>query len=201
MRPPSLTVRKDKGMTLIEMLVSISIFVISMLAIVSSVRFFYRTNTYAVDQSSAVSSAQRGVESMVKAFREAAYSSNGAYPVLAIGPHDATFYADVDTDPFIERVRYFVQGTSLMRELTDPAGDPLVYGASQITSVVSETVRNLDQNITTFRYYDSTGAQIVDYSEIAQVRFIEMNIVVNVDPDRLPNQLILRSTAALRNLR
>lgn len=190
----------QRGMTLIEMLVAITIFVLAMVSITATIRAFYRTNTYAVEQSSAVSSAQRGIESMVKAFREAAYSSNGAYPVLSIAPDDITFYADVDTDPFVERVRYYVQGTSLLRELTDPAGDPLVYGASQITSVVSETVRNLEQNVTTFRYFDETGSEITDFTAIADVRFIEMNVVVNVDPYRLPNQLILRSTAAFRNL-
>ncbi len=188
------------GMTLIEMLVSIMVFVLAMTSIIATVRSFYRTNTYAVDQTSAVSSAQRGVESMVKAFREAAYSSNGAYPILTIGANDITFYADVDTDPFVERVRYFIQGTSLLRELTDPAGDPLVYGASQVSSVVSETVRNIEQGVTMFRYYDESGSEITNYAEIAEVRFIEMNVVVNVDPLRLPNQLILRSTAALRNL-
>lgn len=191
---------RTQGMTLIEMLVSITIFVFAMVSIIATVRSFYRTNTYAVDQSSAVASAQRGIESMVKSFREAAYSSNGAYPILSIAAHDVTFYADVDTDPFVERVRYFIQGTSLMRELTDPSGDPLVYGASQISSVVSETVRNIEQNVTTFKYYDEHGVEITNYAEIAKVRFIEMNVVVNVDPLRLPNQLILHSTAALRNL-
>ncbi len=194
------THHSSRGMTLIEMLVSIMVFVLAMTSIIATVRSFYRTNTYAVDQTSAVSSAQRGVESMVKAFREAAYSSNGAYPILTIGAHDVTLYADVDTDPFVERVRYFIQGTSLLRELTDPAGDPLVYGASQVSSVVSETVRNIEQGVTTFKYYDESGDEITNYAEIAEVRFIEMNVVVNVDPLRLPNQLILRSTAALRNL-
>lgn len=183
------------------MLVSITIFVLAMLSITGTIRAFYRTNTYAVEQSSAVTSAQRGVESMVKSIREATYSSNGAYPVLAIGPNDVTFYADVDTDPFVERVHYYVAGTTIFRELTDPSGDPLVYGVAQVTSIVSETVRNIEQDITMFRYFDANGAEIVDYTKIAQVRFIEMNIVVNVDPDRLPNQLILRSTAALRNLK
>ncbi|MFZ2707330.1 MAG: type II secretion system protein [Minisyncoccia bacterium] len=195
------TTWRVRGMTLIEMLVSITLFVFAMVSVVASVRSFYRTNTYAVEQSSAVTSAQRGVESMVKAFREAAYSSNGAYPIVAIGANEVTFYADIDTDPYVEKVRYFVQGTSLLRELTDPSGDPLVYGASQVTSLVSDTVRNIEQNIVMFRYYDSSGVQIANFTEISKVRFIEMNIVVNVDPNRLPNQLILRSTAALRNLK
>ncbi len=188
-------------MTALEALVSVAVFIFAMGAIVSSVQYFYRTNTYAVQQSSAVTSAQRGIDSMVKTMREAAYASNGAYPVVAIGPNDITFYADIDDDVSVERVRYYVSGTSLLREVTHPAGDPPVYGAAQTSSVVSETVRNLDQGVTTFRYYDMNGGLIVDYSRIAYVRFIEMNVVVNVDPGKLPNQLILRSTAALRNLK
>jgi len=188
-------------MTAIEALVSVTVFLFAMGAIISSVQYFYRTNTYAVEQSSAVSSAQRGVESMVKTIREAAYASDGAYPVVAIAPNDITFYADIDADPAIERVRYYLSGTSLMRAVTDATGDPPSYGAPQASSVVSDTVRNLEQNVQLFRYYDMNGGLITDYSRIAYVRFIEMDIVVNVDPGKLPNQLTLRSTAALRNLR
>lgn len=191
----------SRGMTLIEMLVSITVFLFAMIAIVSSVQFFYRTNTYAIEQASAVSSAQRSIEEVVKTLRETAYSSNGAYPIVAMGANDITFYADIDADIYIERVRYYVQGTSLFRDVTDPAGDPLTYGAAQTTSLVSDTVRNLEQGITTFRYYDQNGVQIVNYASVGDVRFIEINIVVNVDPNRLPNQLLLRSTAALRNLK
>ena len=188
-------------MTLFEVLVSVTVFVFAMTAIVASVQYFYRTNTYAIEQSSAVTSAQRGIESVIKTMREAAYASNGAYPIVALDPYEITFYADIDSDPYIEQVRYYVQGTSLFRDVTDPSGDPPVYGAPQTTSLISETVRNVDQGVTLFEYYDVNGALMSDYSAIADVRFITMNIVVNVDPNRLPNQFTLRSTAALRNLR
>lgn len=192
---------RSRGFTLIEVVVSVAIFVIAILAIVSSILYFYRTNTYAIEQSSAVSSAQRSIEEMVKTMREASYASNGAYPIVAISQNEITFYADIDADPFIERIRYYVQGTSLLRDVTNPSGDPPVYGAPQTTSVISETVRNIEQNQVTFRYFDMNGAVIANYAQIAYVRFIEMNIIVNVDPYRLPNQLNLRSTAALRNLK
>lgn len=185
---------------MIEVLVSISVFTFAMLAIMQSILYFYRTNTYAIEQASAVSSAQKGVESVVKTIREAAYASNGAYPIVAIGATDVTFYADIDNDPLIERVRYYVSGTSLLRDVTDPLGDPPVYGAAQTTSLISDTVRNLDQAVTLFTYYDSAGANIADYARVADVRFVSMDIVVNVDPNRLPNQLTLRSSAALRNI-
>ncbi|TSC86943.1 MAG: hypothetical protein G01um10148_48 [Parcubacteria group bacterium Gr01-1014_8] len=191
----------SRGITFIEVLVSITVFTFAMLAIVSSVLYFYRTNTYVIEQASAVNAAQRGIEEMVKTMREISYASNGAYPVAAVGPQEVTFYADIDSDPLIERVRYYVQGISLLRDVTDPTGDPPVYGAAQTTSVISETVRNIEQATTTFQYYDMNGAEITNFAQIAYVRFITMNVIVNVDPNRLPNQLTLRSTAALRNLK
>lgn len=191
----------SRGMTFIEVLVSIAVFVFAILAIVSSILYFYRTNTYAIEQAGAVSAAQRGIESVVKSMREAAYASNGAYPIVALGPNEVTFYADIDSDPYIERIRYYLLGTSLYRDVTNPSGDPPVYGAPQTTSLISETVRNLEQGITMFEYYDANGILMTNYALIANVRFIAMNIVVNVDPYRLPNQLTLRSTAALRNLK
>lgn len=188
-------------MTLIETVVWVSITLSAMLAIVTSVQYFYRTNNYAVEQAAAVSSAQRGIETMVKTMREASYSSNGAYPVIAIATSSVTFFADIDSDPYIERLRFFVEGNSLKRGIIDPSGDPPVYTNPETIVSVSDYVRNFDQNVTTFRYYDVNGTLMTDLTDISALRFIEVTIVVNINPFRLPNQFTLRSTAALRNLR
>lgn len=188
-------------MTLIETVVWVAVSTSAMLAIVTSVQYFYRTNTYAVEQAAAVSSAQRGVEEMVKTIREAAYSSNGAYPIIVMGTSTFSFYADVDSDPFIERLRYYVEGGSLKRGVIDPSGDPPVYTNSEMQTIVSDYVRNIEKGVATFNYYDLNGNLMTDLTDIAEVRFIEVTIVVNINPFRLPNQFTLRSTAALRNLR
>jgi type II secretory pathway pseudopilin PulG len=191
----------ERGMTLIETVVWVAVTLSAMLTIVTSVQYFYRTNNYAVEQAAAVSSAQRGIESMVKTMREASYSSNGAYPVIAISTSSVAFYADVDTDPFIERLRFFLEGDSLKRGLIDPTGDPPVYTNPETISSISDSVRNIDQGVTTFRYYDVNGSLMTNLSDISALRFIEVTVVVNINPFRLPNQFTLRSTAALRNLR
>lgn len=195
------TMNCARAFTLIETVVWVSITTALMLTIVSSVQYFYRTNNYAVEQAAAVSSAQRGIEEMVKTMREAAYSSNGAYPVIAMGTSTFSFYADVDSDPFIERLRYYVEGGSLKRGIIDPSGDPPVYSNPETISSVSDFVRNIDQNVATFNFYDLNGNLMTDLTDIAEVRFIEVTIVVNINPYRLPNQFTLRSTAAMRNLR
>lgn len=188
-------------MTLIETVVWVAVTLSAMLAIITSVQYFYRTNNYAVEQAAAVSSAQRGIENMVKMMREASYSSNGAYPVIAISTSSVAFYADIDTDPFIEKLRFFVEGNSLKRGVVDPSGDPPVYTNPETIVSVSDYVRNIDQGAITFRYYDVNGALMTNLADISALRFIEVTIIVNINPFRLPNQFTLRSTAALRNLR
>jgi len=193
----------SRGLTLLEVAIWVVIFTLSVLTIMTTVLYFYRTNTYTINQASAVTSAQRGVEKMIRVMREAAYASNGAYPIVAIGAHSILLYADIDGDPLIERVHYSVVGTDLKEETLNPTGDPPAYIGQGSTTTLSDYVHNLDvgTGTTTFAYYDQNGALVTDYAKVADVRFITVNIIVNVDPVRLPNQIVLRSSAALRNLK
>lgn len=191
----------NRGMTFIESLVWIAVFTFAMLALTSSILYFYRTSTYTLEQSSAVNSAQRGLEATVKSIREASYASNGAYPVASLAPHEIAFYAEVDGDAGIERVRYFMEGRKLRRGTIDPSGDPAVYTGAESLSDIADDVRNLEQAVQTFTYYDAAGAEMTDFTDVAALRYVTINLVVNVDPVKLPNQLMLRSSAALRNLR
>ena len=191
----------SRGITLLETVVWVAIASMVMLAIVNSVQYFYRTNTYAVEQSAAVTSGQRGIDNMIKTMREAAYSSTGAWPIVSMATSSFIFYADVDGDPFIERVRFALVGNNLVRGIIDPSGDPPVYTNPETTSIISDNVRNTEQSVAMFQYYNEEGALMTDLSRIAEVRFVEATVVVNVNPMRLPNQFTLRSTAALRNVK
>jgi len=132
--------------------------------------------------------------------REASYSSNGAYPILSIGPNDFTFYSDVDADALIEEVHYYISGTQLIEGIINPTGDPPSYANPEVTSTVSQYVQNVVQGTPLFTYFDKNGNQITDYTKIGDVRFVTMNLLVDVDPLRTPTVITLRSSAALRNL-
>jgi hypothetical protein len=185
---------------MIETAVWIGVFISAMLAVTTTLLYFYRTNSYTIEQASAVSSAQQGLEQIMRIIREAAYSSEGAFPIQSIAADDLVFYADVDTDALIERVHYYVSGTTLMRGVTEASGNPPVYGGVETTSAVSQYVRNLEQGIVTFRYYDELGSEITNYANWTAVRFVKVSLGVNIDVTKLPNQLVLSSSAAIRNL-
>ena len=187
-------------MTLIEAMIWISMFTVAMSAIVTSVIYFYRSSNFAIQEASAISSAQHGVDLMVRTIREVSYASDGAYPVSAIATSSFTFYADVDSDSAIERVHYYLNNKSLIKGVADPTGDPPAYPVTEATTSISESMRNFDENLALFTYYDKNGSLITDYTKRGDVRFVTINVIVDIDPNRTPTTTALRSSAALRNL-
>lgn len=195
---------KSSGLTFIEMLVYISIFVIIIFAVTSSILSFYKYNAYGFEQLQAVDSARRGIEPAINDIREATYSDEGAYPIVSVATSSLSFYSDVDSDNNIEKVRLFFDvGTNTFKKgLTESAGDPLTYDNQPETLfTLAENVRNVKQGVDIFKYYDNTGAEIIDLSNVFDVTFITMSVVVNINPARSPNDFILRASAALRNLK
>lgn len=188
------------GLTIIETLVWIAIFTATMIAIVMTLLYFYRTNAYAIEQASAVSEASRGLEHTVRAIREGAYSSQGAFPIVSVATNDFVFYANIDDDALIERVHYYLDGTNLMRGVIEATGNPPDYTTQETTSVVTEYVRNGEQSISTFRYFDEIGSEITNYTNWTAVRFVTVTLVVNINVAALPNEFSLQSSAAIRNL-
>ncbi len=192
-----------KGFSFIEMIVAISIFTIVIIALASSAIYFYRSNAYSVEQSFAVNSARKGIEFMVRDIREAIYSDEGAYPIVSASSNSFNFYSDVDKDNSVERVRYYFENGSLKKGIIKSSGNPPVYNsANEVVYIISENVRNIEQGVPIFRYYDNTGGEIFNPSiNITIIAFIKVNLIVNINPSRLPNEFTLQSSATIRNLK
>lgn len=190
-----------RGLTLIETIVTVAIFALIMIAITDSVRFFYRANTSSIEQSYQIESARRGVEFLVRDLREASFGDDGSYPIADISSTTITFFSDTDKDAYIERMRYSVDGTTLYRNQVESSGNPPVYTGHGATSTVSEYVRNFEEGVAIFSYYDESGVEITNYDEVDEVRSIVVNLIVNIQPIRAPEEFTLRSSATLRNVR
>jgi len=189
-------------MTLVETVVWISIFTMTMLVLTQSLLYFYRVNRYTLQEEEAINSAQHGMNIVVQALRTASYSNNGAYPVISIAPTQVAFYANVTkNDPLIQQVRFFVQGTSLKEGVIEPSGDPLAYAStSEVITTLSNYVQNLTFATSTFTYYDQSGNLITNMSNYDAMRFVTINLIVDVSTTSAPTSLDLMSSAALRNL-
>ncbi len=193
---------KKTGMTLIEMLVTLSIFVVIMLVITFSLASFYRYNSYVMEQATAIDSARRGVDSTIDDIREATYSDEGAFPIISANKDSFSFYSDINKDNNIEKVRLFLNAGIFEKGVTESAGSPLTYnGQPEKIYILSNNVRNISQGVNIFRYYNNTGTEIINTSNVSHIAFVKMTIIVNVNPVRSPNDFTLKASAALRNLK
>ncbi len=189
-------------MTYIETIVWIAVFTSATIALGNSLVYFYHTAHYSIEQSSAIASVQHGMDTMIRTIREAAYASDGAYPIISLANNEIRFYAHVnEQSPYVQKVRFYVSTTSLMQAITEPSGDPPAYGATETVSKLADYVRNIALATSTFTYYDENGARMTDLTRIGSVRFVTMNVIVDVNVNDQPTQLVLRSSTALRNLR
>lgn len=193
---------KQRGMSLLEMIVYVAIFALVMLAITDAMINFYRANRYTLEQMSQLDSARRGLNSMIFSLRQAAYSESGAYPLETVSANSITFYSDVDDDGTIERVRYFLNGNNFERGVVEPVGIPAVYDTgSETITIVGEYIRNAEQGTNIFTFFDTAGTQMTDPYTLINIRWIQVKLVVNVNPATMPNEFTLRTSATLRNLK
>lgn len=193
----------QKGMTLVETVVAISIYTILVLAITSSTATFYRYNSYALEQANEIDNARRGVTQWNRDAKEMATGEDGTWPMAIIGEHRLGYYSDIDRDDSVEYVEYVLASTTLRKFIYNPTGSPATYDLTTPDSeeILSEYVRNINQATSTFFYYDNNGTQLASTSPLLDVRYIQMQVIVNIDPDRNPGEFMLRSSLAPRNLK
>lgn len=184
-----------------EMVMFIALSTAIMVVLSGLLVFFYRTNASILEQTGAITSARRGIESAMRDLREATYAETGAYPIESIAEDKIVFYADTDTDNAVERITYNLIDGVFYKHVVNPTGNPYAYIETGATTTISTDVRNQQFDRNVFTYFNALGEQVSATSSPLEVTFITASIVVNVNPDRAPNEFTLTSSATLRNLR
>ncbi len=183
------------GFTLIEMLISMSIFVLIIALGGNFIIYGLRWTTFGTEQADAISTARRSMEIMVKDIRGANNSEQGNYPLSTIEKDDFIYYSDEDDDGEMEKIRYYLDGSELKKVITQP-GPGNDYSLPGATSTIAQYVNNQEEPV--FVYYDSNGAETTD---IDSVRLIEIILKINVTPERAPNDYYAETDVHLRNLK
>ncbi len=194
----------QKGFTLVETLIVIALFTLLVLAIMNSVTQLYKYNSVTLEQANEIEVARRGLLTWVRDTREMTFGANGAFPLGRAESHRIGFYSDIDKDFNVEYVEYRLATTTLYKDTYEPTGNPPVYSTTTPTrtEILSQYVQNLSQGQTTFRYYNDAGALIASSSAmISDIRYLRINLIVNIDPARSPGEFMLQGSATPRNLK
>lgn len=192
------------GFTLVEMIMVISINTMLLLVISQSVISLYKNHGYTYAQAEEVESARKSISSWSQDAREMTPAANGSFPIVRVEPNRFGFYSDVDRDNGVEYVEFVLTGTNLYKHIYNPIGYPATYNLTSPDEsfLLSVYVQNLTQGVTTFLYYNNTGTVIANPSAmISDIKYIEMSVIVNIDPLRSPGEFMLKGSVTPRNLK
>jgi type II secretory pathway pseudopilin PulG len=192
------------GFTVIEILVSIFILTLIGLAVSSFAKDIFSLNRITSDSLTAQDEARRALKSMSAEIRVASPSSLGAYAIAQTATSSFTFYSNADDDSFKERVRYFLDGTTLKKGIIKPSGTPLTYNPTN--EVVNELIHGVANATTSiFSYYDKnydgTTQALIEPIDIATVRLVKITVVIDKDPQTPPGPMTLTTQISIRNLK
>ena len=193
---------RPRGFTFIEMIVVIFITGLVGVAINTMIVTFYKQNAYLIQETSAIDSAHRGLTTSFVDLREASYGDDGSYPLQSVGTSSITFFSDIDGNGSVDKIHLYLQDGTLYRGVTLSTSSPPTYvGQAEATTTIATYVRN-SSTTPLFRYYDDNGVELSSTTiPLALVRSIATSVMVDLNPLRAPDVLILQETATLRNLR
>lgn len=191
------------GMTFVEMIVALGLYSIISLSLFNIVHTLYQNNSYMFAQADEVAYARRGLYALAQDLREMTYSEDGTFPVVVMEEHRIGFYSDIDRDYSVEYVEYEVASSTLYKYTHNATGSPPTYdfATPDETDVLSEYVQNIDQASSTFRYFDRDNNELTTGALLTDVRYIQVQLIVNIDPLRSPGEFMLQSSVAPRNLK
>jgi len=187
-----------------EVLVSIFILTLIGLAVSSFAKDIFSLNRITSDSLTAQDETRRALKTMSAEIRTASPSSLGAYALAQSATSSFTFYSNIDGDSFKERVRYFLDGTTLKKGVIKPIGTPLTYSpANEVISELIPSVANATTSIFSYydKNYDGTTQALIEPIDIATVRLVKITIVVDKDPQTPPSPMTLTTQISIRNLK
>ena len=192
------------GFTLIEVVITVAIMALIMLALGTMGARILRLRTTITGATLNQEGISQVITPLMVELRSMQPSNTGSFPIEAASTSSLTFYSDTNKDGLVERLRYFFQNNILKRGVVVPAGNPPVY------NLATEKVNNILINVTPdsngiFAYYadgvDIAGNQLASPPTPSLIKVIKIIITVDQNPGQAPGPLRFNTSVAPRNLR
>ncbi|MBI2647820.1 MAG: type II secretion system protein [Candidatus Wildermuthbacteria bacterium] len=194
----------SKGFTLVEVLVGIALSVLVGAGIWIAQREAFGAQAMIRDSLGAQTEARRALKDITMFVREASSASDGSYPISQALENSFVFYVDQDANGVKERVRYFLNGTTLKKGTVIPSGSPLAYHSADET--IQELVHDMANGAQpVFQYYDASydgSAPPLSFPVAAMnVRLVRVVLIIDKNAGRLPDPFTIGAQVTLRNLK
>lgn len=195
----------NKGLSLVEIVISIAILSFLSLAAYSFQKDVFSLNTNLQSSLNAQLEARHLIKTIVSELRKTSQSAIGTYPIELASSTGITFYTDVGNNGSIDKVRYYLSGKTIKKGVITPTGNPAVYnaGSEVTTTLLNYVVASSTKPV--FQYYTSsyagTTSPLTIPPDISTIRLIKITVIIDTDPNRSPTPIVSTSQVSLRNLK
>jgi prepilin-type N-terminal cleavage/methylation domain-containing protein len=199
--------KKYLGMSLIEMIIAIAIFSIGMLGFTQLFLRSWKQNAYIMEMGQTSMAVSQGVNDIVQYLRKVRQGDDGSYPVVSANDNDLVVFCDYDRDNITERLHFYRSGENILMGIRKPTASlPKTYasGDAETKTIVSHIVNDAGNPI--FAYYDSSYPEdsvnnpIHTPATAPNVRLVQIDLHMNIDPNRPPDNVQIQSFVEIRNL-
>jgi len=189
--------------TLLETLAALGIFILILFVMSVFVNTIFSSNNIIYNQLSAQKEARAAAENFVKEVRNASASSIGSYVIVGATADSFTFYSDIDFDSYMERVRYFVDGSNFKKGALKPSGNPLTY--NPVNETITIIVNDLTAGQQPFLYYDKNyigiGSALSFPVNVLNIRMAALSLTIDKKQGVSPLPIIISAKTEIRNLK
>jgi hypothetical protein len=194
--------KNSQGFTVVEALVAALIFSVLGLGIVGLQKIVTQSQLESWKNYVSVDEANKNVNTLVRELRLMRNGENGAYPLEVAADQEIIFYSDIDYDQLAEKVNYFLDGSSFVKSVIEPSGNPTTYPSENAkTYTLTKNVKNESYPI--FTYYNSSWPEdtlnnpLLPDSRLSNTSLIKIYLRLNAE-DNPSTDYILDSYSKIR---
>lgn len=194
-----------RGMTLVETLITLGIFITIMIAVGTFGVNMFSYQRVISGSLQTTQDAQIILKTITKEIRSMTSGATGQYPIANAATNTLSFFFDQNNDGVQDRITYSLVGTTLYRAVIVPSGSPITYNiANQSTTTLVYNIRN-SPSTPIFEYFDDsytgTSSPLSLPVTVTNIHLIKINLTLDVDPSRSPTPVTYSAQVNLRNLK
>jgi prepilin-type N-terminal cleavage/methylation domain-containing protein len=198
--------KQIKGFTLVETLVAIFVFSIIMVGSTLLMQNIIKSSTQQPLALDAIDQSRIIIFNFTNELRNATVGNDGSYPLGLTNDTQITFYSTYGSTAStkMNKIRYYVSGTTLYKGVTAPSGSPLNYnGTEKVTTLLTNLA---NASVPVFYYYDGsytgTSTPLAQPINVNNVKFVAINLVVPTQDSRgSATTFTIRAGSTIRNLK
>jgi Tfp pilus assembly protein PilW len=175
---------KHKGVTVIELLVSVFIVTLIMGAVPIFFKQIFTSSSQKTQFLNDSDESRYIISRFTSEIRSAAYGADGSYPLNQAGDTQIIFFTTLggSSTTTVKRIRYYVSGNTLYKGIINPSASAPIYNSA--SEVVISVARDLASTTGSsgFSYYDgnydgsSTAVAFTQPVNVNLVKYVKLNL-------------------------